>query len=771
MTQMMKRLVYLLFIGIITFTSCSDQKKSVQNQDVIESEETFIRLDSAFDTYQVVMTGFDSSEFNKYYQERITPPIINLNQPLDNKSISELFLLKNTLFAMKGQVFKDAILVDYFKDIPWYQPPFWDENFEVKLSEEEQVFIGGIDKRMEALRADNLLESNLANTRNAINLFQFENLPSEALDKINTEGFILLEQSSHQPTGHYIENNQKSLPSFITTDLVLHQMHLNYGSLENEIEAIYLTDILKSMLEIINVELYSSYEKTLDSLIEITIEESLLYYSIPYGVITGNKTNLIGNYNQVYYEELGKVLEGKGIGSKVIKSENFDYAIFQPHGHYAKNETIRKYYKALTWLQKISLCLNDDDEFSRAILIAYIIHKSADLRNSYQDYAELKTYFSSQKDQFTFWDLAEVLDQVEGIRQFEDLFKPETTQQIKDLLQLRESESCQIRVSLMPIEYQNLYTDLSQFIKEQDSATPIELFAALGNSAASTMISNPANSASVMENLLKISTQEEAKSMDWLSTLLTSLDHETDAFRLTQQSSWKRKNLNAAMASWIQLNERVNIQFKNNPVNADKKDNLKLIGYVEPNLEFWNAAITLLQNTKVFLSDRHMFSNHASKTTYQLLESIQFLQAVSEKEVLMQPLTDEEYMRLVNLGSEFENLSIELLNTGLNSESYTLSSDMAYSTNIFKGGNNQNYIAGPGYSHVIIVPVEINGYVYLTRGAVYSYYELPQYSNSTISSQVWKQLIESSDNSSPQPWMHQYYFLEPSRNDGIVAKK
>ena len=99
-----------------------------------------------------------------------------------------------------------------------------------------------------------------------------------------------------------------------------------------------------------------------------------------------------------------------------------------------------------------------------------------------------------------------------------------------------------------------------------------------------------------------------------------------------------------------------------------------------------------------------------------------------------------------------------------------LSGDMAYSTNIFKGSNNQNYIAGPSAAHVILVPVEINGYVYLTRGAVYSYYEIPQYPKSNINQREWEQLIENSDSSSPQLWMRQYYHSEFTEDDGIVAR-
>lgn len=763
---MRTNIYFLLSFILLGLISCGGEKKNQQTEKTVDAIEKQIQLDSIYNTYQVEMTGYDTTMFNRHYDQRIFPPIINLNQSLDNKSISDLYLLKNTLLAMKGKVFIDATLASHFKKLPWYQPPFWRDNFEIELSDEEKIFIIRIDQKISDLRESKSSQTDGVIAQHAVNLFQYKNLPSSALSLINANGFILLNEPTNQPSEQYIKNLEHSLPSFVTTDLVLHQMHLLYGTLENEIEAIYLSDILKSMLEIINVELYSAYEKTLDSLIEKTIEESLLYYSIPYGVITGNKTNLIGNYNQVYYEELGKVLTGEGTGSKVMKDDDFNYNVFIPHGHYAKNENIKKYYKALTWLQKISLCLNDDEEFSRAILIAYIINKSDDLKNSYRDYVEVKTYFSSQKDQFTFWDLADVMGQVKGIKQFEDLFKVETVKQIKELLNLKASESCEIRVSLMPVEYQNLYTDLKQIIKDVEKPSSTQLFAALGNSAAQELTGDLNDAESIMENLLKISTQEEAKSMDWLSTLLASLDDHSNLPAFMNQQSWKMKGLNTSKSSWVLLNQRVNIQIKKLQKTIPTDTATTLPGYVEPNISFWNAATTLLGNTRTFLNDRHMLSNASAKHINDLYELILFLKSVSEKEITNEPLNKKEYDRIASIGQEIQRKSIDFLNTGLNSENYQLAGRSAYATNVFRGGQGANMIAGTGPSHSIIIPVEIEGNLYLTHGAIYSYYEIDHYSKSFMNQKTWVNMT-SGESSALNPLMKNYYFSEPPNS--IVA--
>ena len=81
------------------FISCSDKKTDYQDETAKIEKPVFTELAPEFASYHVIMTGYDTSEFHKHYEIRIDPPQIDLNQPLNNKSLSELIILKNTLLA------------------------------------------------------------------------------------------------------------------------------------------------------------------------------------------------------------------------------------------------------------------------------------------------------------------------------------------------------------------------------------------------------------------------------------------------------------------------------------------------------------------------------------------------------------------------------------------------------------------------------------------------------------------------------------------------
>jgi hypothetical protein len=764
----MNRFLSLLMVSLFIFSTSCDEKQN-SREDKTKNEKVIRVKDPALSSYQVHMTGYDTTSFHNFYEKRIKPPLLNLNQSLDSKSVSELFLLKNSLLAMKGTIFEDAILDRYFKQQSWYQPPFWDERFEVSLNDAESNFITRIDGRIESLLQNNYSRNAIPNPENAYNLFQFSNLPASARHQMSQKSFIILDQEYDQPFDVYEQTEKDKLPPFISTDFILHQMHLFYGLLESEIEEEYLSDILKSMLEIINVELYSSYEKTLDPKIEEAIEESLLYYSIPYAVISGNKTNLIGNYNQIYFDELGKVLSGEGKGSKIMNDNELDFSIFKPFGSYSKNEQRTKYYKALTWLQKIDLCLSNEKDFSRAILIGYIISRSADLRNTYQEFAELKTYFSSQPEQFTFWKLADIISEIDNIHVFEDLYKESTITQIKESLQLEDQQECTLRVSLMPLEYQNLYTDLGQYIRDEANPEPEMLFAALGNSMAQKLASDHGSTGEIMEHLMAISKQEEARSIDWISTLLTSLQYDDHMPQNMQSNHWKMKQLNAALASWIQLNERVNISLSDMITTNNENDSTILRGYVEPNLTFYDACIILLKNTTTFFKHKNMLSERAATAVAGLHQILIELKSISHKELSGLTLAKEDYQFIASISTKCQQLIIQYLKLDL--DSFEVAGDMSYASVIYWKNQVQNKVAGLGPAQVILVPVEIEGRIYITQGAVYSYYEMDSYPRSFVRQSEWNSILKQNKETQLQPFMSDYIFSASEDQEIVIASK
>jgi hypothetical protein len=272
-----------------------------------------------------------------------------------------------------------------------------------------------------------------------------------------------------------------------------------------------------------------------------------------------------------------------------------------------------------------------------------------------------------------------------------------------------------------------------------------------------------------MENLLKISAQEEDRNMDWLSTLLTSLHSSSNLPEFMQQTSWKRKNLNAALGSWVQLNERVNVHVaRSSKIIEDIDSNLVLMGYIEPNVAFWNASSLLLQKTRSFLSDKHLLTSNYNKTIDDLLSTITILKSISEKELKSEPLTEEDFKRIRSMGAEMQDLTFAMLNISYRSGEYEIANSMAFGTRVYDGDHPLH--SGVGPAHTLLVPVEINGFIYLTRGTIYSYSELKDYPQAGISEKDWEQMAKTRKGDEIIPWMKDYYAIDQSLDESIIAR-
>ena len=180
--------------------SCSDSK-----QDQEEDDDNTLLEDRPANpensSYQVQMVGFDTALFNQHYEKRVTPPMLDLNQSMEGKTVSELELLKNTLLAMKGKLFEDALYHTYFDTMVWYQPPFWDSTYTITLNDDEQLFVDRIETQSAELKINNLKDDGTPNLENTLNAFQWPDLIDHK--SLKNHGFFM-ENSDYGRDGQRI---------------------------------------------------------------------------------------------------------------------------------------------------------------------------------------------------------------------------------------------------------------------------------------------------------------------------------------------------------------------------------------------------------------------------------------------------------------------------------------------------------------------------------------------------------------------------------------
>ena len=257
----------------------------------------------------------------------------------------------------------------------------------------------------------------------------------------------------------------------------------------------------------------------------------------------------------------------------------------------------------------------------------------------------------------------------------------------------------------------------------------------------------------------------------WMYTLQSLGDTAQSLPYFMQSPQWQKKNLNTALASWAELKHDA-ILYAKQPMLAECGDGGPeppvVKGYVEPNVKFWEKAIALVTRMDKVLTTYNLQTEKAKAVYERIKEMAEFCRDISKKELNGGKITDEEYNQIEIIGSTVENISLELVsedNEMLQGWSDVVSTDkkVAVVADVFTASGENVAIdnkcvlyEGVGPAYEIYVVVEIDGSLYLTRGAVLSYREFTRLlSDPRMTDEEWQEELKKSPTGGTPSWMNE----------------
>jgi len=130
---------------------------------------------------------------------------------------------------------------------------------------------------------------------------------------------------------------------------------------------------------------------------------------------------------------------------------------------------------------------------------------------------------------------------------------------------------------------------------------------------------------------------------------------------------------------------------------------------------------------------------------------------VSRKEPNREHLSEQEYRAIEIIGTTVENLTLSIMETDTWHQVKGPDREVAVVADVYT--NNYDKKQG-GVLHVAVgnvndlyVVVEIEGYLYITKGATFSYYEFPQPLNTRLTDEQWQQMLKQESMFPVPGWM------------------
>ena len=730
---------------------------------------------------------------------------VNLNMDISNLSLLELRVLRNSFSARQGYLFNSSDLRGIFTTTSWYEDAAWERDGNadgvkpITYTAAEKAFMEKLKAQENKLMAQNfdVRKGEMVNMDNLINPYQLEEFPEDLWKALGKNGFAIVKADHDQLFEVYEKNDYSLFPSFVTTDLYLQLYHLYFDNLLREVEESKLSGAMIVLAKHLYDEMQTRAKQEKNAQMKDAAEWNATYFAIAHALLTGKPLMAVPEkYRQYATEEVNKVNKAENDFSTYLEYENvlFAYSLFRPRGHYTRSKVVERYFRGMMWLQTVPFGTDKEHQMQRAALIAEVLNKNSQVKASYDRVFEPITFLMGTPDNITIVQLYELM-QAQQVTADKLKKGSSALKKLCSEVDRLGDEQTRIRppfertshnkINFMPQRYQPDAEVLLHMVDYENKPTlrgeptGLDVMAAMGVTAAERILINELKQdrqwnqyAPTLEKMKK-----RMGEIDWKASVATTWmdalaemnkgDGRYPYFMNSQQ--WDKKNLNAMLASWAELKHDA-ILYAKQPMGAEcgggGLPEPVTKGYVEPNVNFWKKAIELLDKTDNVLVKHDLQTEKSAQLSGRLREELLFLLGVSEKELSGTTLSDEEYDQISCIGATFENISLEILSSEGN-ELYRwydvqgADKKIAVVADVYTANADNNpekgvlYEAvGPAYE--IYVVVEIEGYLYLTRGAVFSYREFKRPMDELrMTDEEWQEKLEEYPSTGIPAWMRE----------------
>ena len=596
-----------------------------------------------------------------------------------------------------------------------------------------------------------------ANILNIVNMSQFRELIccQEVMDALAVDNYALLPDSLPQLFQVYQQNDLMQIPNFVTVDLMVQLSHVYETYLLRTVEENHFAPMLTELC-------LALYQVSVEQVNKATREDvknmaafNAAFFAVPYHLLTGKSLKLSSDYQTMVEEELAYIAqqENRHRAFPDIKTD-FDYSVFKPFGHYTSTAGLRRYFRAWKWLQLAPYCSNDKAQLQRAVLAALSLQTAKTqsgeaVMDVYSRLFEAMGWFVGQPAYGSLLDVSLLLKK-EHATSITAALDAKMLAKVGAMIEKASSGNtaavkhavvCRNSVYFFP---QPAYLD-DELLHAMTDATP--------------------DAPEAFPKVSDIFTNERIYHFkDWnfssynkrLECLLAMQQKAAPSPVFAQKQTWSRKKLETALASWVKMKHNVSlygvIPDHREPLStAAVRDTFPApvrLGYVEPALSFWTKLREWVELTNMTMKKYQLTTDTLVAQTELLHNYIALIEDAAQKELNNEGLDDDTYRFIAHIGEIVENLTLSMITPKIDRWEWTAGTDKSiaifekvYRRDIAGCPKNGDLYAATGNVSNIYVVVEIDGYLYLTKGAVFNYHEFSMPKGKELNETDWENIL------------------------------
>lgn len=644
------------------------------------------------------------------------------------------------------------------------------------------------------------------NLSNIVNLEQFGTFSDEQLKKLEENGFIVCPSEEEQLFYVYEKNEYKTIPSFITVDSVLQVYHVFYDYFLRNLESNQLMDPLKELTENMLQQSIKVYERIENKSIKSIQLKNIAFFATAHLCIGELLPEAVPQAAaQLAKDEYDKIINHEGFAQSSIFTFDLDYSQYIPRGHYTRSDLLKKYFITMMWYGQAPMPLyktvvtNGQKEIIRAkeetlqaILMTHtLFRENASSSSLWETIYEPTSFLVGDADDLNVFQYKEIIQDVYGtdpnVNQFDKEEKLDLFYAKADELPAPKIAGKYTAVTT-PVGKQfrfmgQRYIADSEIIQnlveplKRPIPSGLDIMAVLGSSRAKELLDaydqpeekwkGYAKAFEEMKQQFDSLAQETWQSnmyYGWLWTLQGLLKSFGEGYpQFMQNTAWMDRSLQSALGSWAELRHDTVLYGKQSGAECGGGDIAPIVkSYVEPNIEVYSKLLWLTQYARENLKQRNILSQYQEQNMNNFEELLEFLIICSKKELNNEELTEDQYNELLTYGGRLESLTCNFAGeedqylrwfeiTSETDKNMAIIADVhTIAPNEFSSGGYLEAGVGPAQEIFVVVPIQ--GELYLTRGAVFGYYEFVSQTN-RLTDEQWQSMLENKTAPSQPQWI------------------
>ncbi|MGA7161613.1 MAG: DUF3160 domain-containing protein, partial [Bacteroidota bacterium] len=245
---------------------------------------------------------------------------------------------------------------------------------------------------------------------------------------LNKNGFVVTERLKPHSFGNaFLEIYNNDLPVFVSTDAILHALHMSCDGILMQVEMYVLSEKLDTLLSALHAQLppiastYSSSPAMKQMLDDIDV-----YLTVPQNLLGNSVTPTFSENTTVVNQLLSLIKSEQPEAFPLFSStpRTIDFSQFTPRGHYALTPQLSRYFQAMMWLGRTEMYLiapesddqpQTDADIQRQTIDAVLVSETTEAAGKdslLQQIDSIIQFFAGESDNITLPNIRSLIQEI-----------------------------------------------------------------------------------------------------------------------------------------------------------------------------------------------------------------------------------------------------------------------------------------------------------------------------------------------------------------------